>query len=628
MDQEFDYPNLTDKSLRELLDEMYRKSKEAKERKQSPSFKGLLEIIQSEVVITKAIHTLKANRGSNTPGSDGETMQENILQQDYPHIIELVRESLKRYCPKPVKRQYIDKPGKTEKRPLGIPTIVDRVIQECVRMVIEPILEAQFFAHSYGFRKYRDASMAIARITNLVHDTGYHWVVEGDISKFFDNVDHSVLIKKLWHMGIKDRRVLMIIKAMLKAGVMHECQSNDIGTPQGGIISPLLANAYLDSFDQWIIREWEEKETRHHYSQQNSRLRALRDDGILKPAFLVRYADDWVLITNSKKNAVKWKDRIDKFLGDKLKLTLSRDKTLITNVCSKPIKFIGVDFKAIKRKSARKGTITRTRPNLERLQPKIKEIHQLIRKIRYGYSSEIEHTIHEVNKINSKIRGIIQYYDMCTWVHVELAKFANRLNYAAYKSLRERGGRWVPANKTANLLSVHTRYTTKIPSIEYREMMIGITNIAFAVFKAPKMKNQDETPFTSKGRELFAKRSSRKPLLDRADELLGLQQSWVIGERVLKGRAFELYNFEYYLNRPFAFNRDRGKCRVCGESLPTFDVQIHHINTKLPIQAINKIPNLASVHTTCHQRIHDGLDWSHLGSKVWNKLVKFREQLN
>lgn len=158
--------------------------------------------------------------------------------------------------------------------------------------------------------------------------------------------------------------------------------------------------------------------------------------------------------------------------------------------------------------------------------------------------------------------------------------------------------------------------------------MIGITNIAFAVFKAPKMKNQDETPFTSKGRELYAKRSSRKSLLDRADELLGLQQSWVIGERVLKGRALELYNFEYYLNRPFAFNRDRGKCRVCGESLPTFDVQIHHINTKLPIQAINKIPNLASVHTTCHQRIHDGLDWSYLGSKVWNKLVKFREQLN
>ncbi len=229
---------------------MYRLTKEALEKKDLPRFKGLLEVISSETVILTAIHKIKANHGSQTPGSDGETMREHILEKDYPDVIARVQESLKDYCPAPVRRVYIPKPGKTEKRPLGIPAIIDRIIQECVRLVIEPILEAQFFTHSYGFRPMRDAHMALERTTDIVHKTGYHWIIEGDISKFFDNVNHTRLIKKLWHMGIRDRRVLMIIKTMLKAGIMGELKENPLGTPQGGIISPLLANAYLNTLDQ------------------------------------------------------------------------------------------------------------------------------------------------------------------------------------------------------------------------------------------------------------------------------------------------------------------------------------------------------------------------------------------
>ena len=139
------------------------------EKKELPRFKGLLEIISSETVILSAIHNIKANQGSQTPGSDGETMRENILEKDYPEVISRVQAALKDYHPDPVRRVYIPKPGKTEKRPLGIPAVIDRIIQECVRIVIEPILEAQFFAHSYGFRPMRDAHMALERTSYIVH---------------------------------------------------------------------------------------------------------------------------------------------------------------------------------------------------------------------------------------------------------------------------------------------------------------------------------------------------------------------------------------------------------------------------------------------------------------------------
>ena len=160
-----------------------------------------------------------------------------IFLKKYDKVIELVREGLENYKPLPVRRVWIEKPGKKEKRPLGIPTIVDRIIQECVRTVIEPIMEAQFIKHSYGFRPMRSAHQAMERLNNVLHTTGHHWVVEGDISKFFDNVNHRVLIKKLHNLGIHDKRVLMIIKSMLEAGIMGELDKNNIGTPQGGIIS-------------------------------------------------------------------------------------------------------------------------------------------------------------------------------------------------------------------------------------------------------------------------------------------------------------------------------------------------------------------------------------------------------
>src|SRR5208282_4346231 len=145
-----------------LQDNLYSATKASIERGVNPSFKGLLEIISAVPTILTAIHNIKANKGSKTAGVDDERMQDNILEKDFQDIIARVQDALKCYKPKYVRRVYIPKPGKSEKRPLGIPAIIDRIIQECVRIVIEPILEAQFFGHSYGFRPMRSAQQALA----------------------------------------------------------------------------------------------------------------------------------------------------------------------------------------------------------------------------------------------------------------------------------------------------------------------------------------------------------------------------------------------------------------------------------------------------------------------------------
>jgi group II intron reverse transcriptase/maturase len=611
---------ISEAELRSLLDEMFIKTKQCIEQGTKPTHKNLMQLISSEVTILTAIHNIKANKGSRTAGSDGELMRNDILEKEYPDVISRVKSCLKDYSPMPVRRVYIPKPGKIEKRPLGIPAIIDRIIQECVRIVIEPILEAQFFPHSYGFRPMRDAQMALARATDIVHNTGYHWVVEGDISKFFDNVNHTKLVKKLWNMGIHDRRVLMVIKAMLKAGIMNELCENPLGTPQGGIISPLLANAYLDSFDKWVTREWENKQTQHPYKQKCKMFERLRKTSKLKPAYLVRYADDWILITNSKNNAEKWKQRISKYLESELKLTLSEEKTVITNLRDKPIHFLGFDYKVIKGK-ARKNYIPRTKPNSERLKQKVADIHKETKKLKRFLDKES--LIHRINIINSKIRGVIQYYETATWVNVCLRKYADTIHYSAYLALRKAGGFKAPACNANNLLSVHSNYRTKIPMIEYNGLKIGVTRLDFCKWNQARFKNPLETPYTEEGRKIYKERTGKRSTLARADDLLSLHWSKII----MIGHKDKLYNFEYLLNRAYAFNRDKGKCRICREDLEPSNLNIHHIDPSLPMEEVNRVPNLASVHVSCHQMIHSIQNYSELGSKVWNNILKFREKL-
>ena len=177
MAQQFDCPK-TETELRALLDKFYQQSREARETGERPAFKGLLEIMSAEATIVTAIHNIKSNHGSDTPGVDNKTMKRDYLQRSYKWVIRDIRAAFEHFTPQKVRRKYIDKPGKKEKRPLGIPTIRDRIVQECMRIVMEPIMEAQFFEHSYGFRPMRDTAMALERLNFITFHTGYYWLVE------------------------------------------------------------------------------------------------------------------------------------------------------------------------------------------------------------------------------------------------------------------------------------------------------------------------------------------------------------------------------------------------------------------------------------------------------------------
>ena len=619
MAQQFDYPK-TETELRALLDKLYQQSREAREAGERPAFKGLLEIMSAEATIVTAIHNIKSNHGSDTPGVDNKTMKRDYLQKSYKWVINDIRAAFEKFEPQKVRRKYIDKPGKKEKRPLGIPTIRDRIVQECMRIVMEPIMEAQFFEHSYGFRPMRDTAMALERLNFITFHTGYYWFVEGDISKCFDHIDHATLLRRLYHMGIKDRRVLQIIKQMLKAGVLDECEVNEEGTMQGGIISPLLANAYLDIMDEWVTKQWELKHTEHAYIQDSAKRRALKKTNLV-PGFLVRYADDFVIITDSREHAEFWKASLQAFLETGMKLTLSKEKTLITDVRKKHACFLGYEFRVVKGKGEH-GYVTRTRPDRERLCRKVDALTDSIKKIPRETSRE--KLIDEINRINSQIRGVIQYYQCCTWVSVSMEKYGRKLQLAASRRLKQFKGKWIPAKETQNLPRIHQNYRQKLPSVKYRDIYIGVTSLTFCQWQETRGKNPKETPYTKEGRDINFRRTKKKRIQARLDELY----SENVATAVLNGKWGHLNNFEFVMNRAYALNRDRLKCRVCGKWLIDNTPYTHRINPRLPLDRVNRVNNLISVHRKCYQAINmPGMDVSTFDADAQKRIRKYREKL-
>lgn len=186
-----------EEKLIQVFDTMYENSKN-----KETEFYDFIELMKNEQVIIAAIHKIKSNKGSYTVGIDNTDINK-YLQMAAPDLIKLIQDTIDNYHPKPVRRVYISKKN-GDKRPLGIPTMIDRMIQLLAKMVIEPIVEAKFFSHSYGFRPYRSAENAIARVVQIVNNTDCHIAIEGDIESFFDNVNLNILIKMMYGLGIKD----------------------------------------------------------------------------------------------------------------------------------------------------------------------------------------------------------------------------------------------------------------------------------------------------------------------------------------------------------------------------------------------------------------------------------------
>ena len=341
----------------------------------------------------------------------------------------------------------------------------------------------------------------------------------------------------------------------------------------------------------------------------------------LTPGYLIRYADDFGILTDTRAHAEEWKCRLEKFLREKMKLTLSQEKTLITDVRKKRIKFLGYEFKLVPGK-AKRGYITRTRPDRERLKRKIDETVREIKKIPHNYSRE--QMADAINRINSKIRGVIQYYECCTWVNVAMQEHLQRMQLAAMRRLKQYKGKWIPANQTQNLPRIHQQYTQKLPAIQCHGIYVGFTAITFCMWRAPPIKNQAETPYTREGRDINFQRTKRKKIQARLDELYSDRAA----RAAIYGKWGELNNFEFLMNRAYALNRDGVKCRVCGGWLIDHTPYAHRVNPFLPIDKVNRVSNLVSLHKECFDAVNNpDIDISGFDTKAQKKIIGYRGKL-
>ena len=292
------------------------------------------------------------NKGHRTSGIDGQTVGGIRRNLGEAAFLERLRSDLRlgRYSPSPCRRKLIPKRGKPgQLRPLGIPTVTDRVVQSAVKQLLEPILEARFWHVSYGFRPGRGCHGALEHIRMAMrprrkskadgkrHDTPYQWVIEGDIKGCFDHIDHHLLMNRVrQHCG--DRRVNRLLGQFLKAGVLAEDQffRTDAGTPQGGIISPLLANIALsiieERYERWVNHQTK-RQPRRTSSGVQAALRARSTDRRAGRTvfFPIRYADDFVvLVCGTEAQARAEQQALETVLKDGMGLALSPEKTRIT----------------------------------------------------------------------------------------------------------------------------------------------------------------------------------------------------------------------------------------------------------------------------------------------------------
>jgi RNA-directed DNA polymerase len=356
---------------------------------ENQTFSRLHQLLRWNVLIDLSIIKVLRNSGSKTPGMDGKTRKDYTTDRQKMELREQVKDILRHYTSSPVRRIYIPKPHKVhEKRPLGIPNIADRAAQDVVRSILEPIYESKQHPHSYGFRPFRCTHHAIERIRWLIGQQKYEWIVEMDIKGFFDAVNHDILINIL-SKYIRDKKLLKVIRHMLEAGLVYdgEFHETDLGVPQGGIVSPLLGNIYLTELDNFISGLYE-----CHTKWGRSKAQI--------PCFIIRYADDAVILCKSKEDAEILKEMITLFLGESLQLELSVEKTLVTHV-DKGFDFLGFNIRRWKRQNMRKVLVKPSRKAVQKFKQTVSRDSKMLLSLP---------GIEAIKGLNAKIRGFAEYF--------------------------------------------------------------------------------------------------------------------------------------------------------------------------------------------------------------------------
>lgn len=590
-------------NTQEIFDDLYNKAKN----KNNYKFNKLMELVISEENIKLAYRNIKKNTGSNTCGTDGLTIQD-FATFDSDEVVKFVRNRLLDYKPGAVKRVYIPKEnGKT--RPLGIPTMGDRIIQQCIKQVLEPICEAKFYSHSYGFRPNRSTHHAISRCYHMIHQNKLFYVVDVDIKGFFDNVDHSKLLKQIWSLGIQDKRLISIISKMLKAPIEGEEGNTTKGTPQGGILSPLLSNIVLNELDWWVAKQWDEFKTEHNYDTfRNGRLikvnkfRALKNTN-LKEMYIVRYADDFKIFCRDYKTANIMYHATKDWLKERLKLDISEEKSKVINLKTDYSDYLGIKFRAV-----RKGNklVARSHLNdkaINKVTTQLKEQMKLMSR---------ENKVNVVNNYNAKVLGMQTYYRIATHVNKDFAKINYKLTRTLHNNTRRISSSKGESSKLYDRM--YGQYNFKKIYVKGR----CLYPIAGVTTSPPKNFTQEINNYTKQGREYI--HINQKCV---SPKILNYMVANPIPNR----------SIEYNDNRISLYVAQKGICAITKEPLNINNMECHHkkslknggddrySNLILVCREVHKL-----IHCTSEELINSYLDKINASKDMITKINKLRIQ--
>lgn len=563
-----------------VTDNLYKQSIDGK-----PA-KNLMELIISPNNIMLAYRNIKKNTGSNTPGVDGKTIKD-LEKLSQSELIKGVQTRLSNYNPKAVKRVMIPKKN-GKMRPLGIPAIWDRLIQQCVLQILEPICEAQFHQNSNGYRPYKSAENAIAQTMKMIQQQQLLYVVDVDIEGFFDNVNHHKLKLQLWNIGIQDKTLLKIIDKMLKAEIqMPDGTRNKPtkGTPQGGILSPLLANVVLNELDWWIASQWENFPTQKEYKccvhengtvNKSHKYEAIRKTN-LKEMFFVRYADDFKIFCRNYEDAMRAYYATVDFLNKRLHLNISTEKSKVTNLRHQKSEFLGFSFRVVKKGKKYVVSSAINKKDKERIES---ELYELIDKMKH--CKDAEEICKLISKYNSKVIGIHNYYRMATKISVDVMSIQKRVHLKFYNTLKDgytRNGKikngYIQRNygKSRNM-----RYYCGKPIIPIQYVR---TKNAMHVKKGLNK-------YTEEGRKMVKEPTDAIIL----ENMCKMMKSQNVNQPV-----------EYLDNRISRYIAQKGKCAITGKLLEIEEIHCHHKTPKKD-KGDNSYENLIILQDDVHKLVH------------------------
>jgi len=563
-----------------VLDNLYAESCNSR------CFRNLMELIRKEENILLAYRNIKKNKGSHTKGVDGKTI--TYFSGLHPEeLVAMVRNKLDNYFPQRVRRVEIPKlDGRT--RPLGIPTIKDRLVQQCILQVLEPVCEAKFFKHSYGFRPLRSAKHAIARAYFLAQVAHLHYVVDIDIKGFFDNIDHGKLLKQLWTLGIEDKSLLRVISKMLKAeidGIGVPAK----GTPQGGILSPLLANVVLNELDWWIASQWERHPTRDTYQpgkkdgSMSSMYYALKKTR-LKEVYIVRYADDFKIFCRHHNHAKRIFAAVQKWLLERLSLEISPEKSKITNLRKGYSEFLGIKMKVRPKgkmigKDSKKDRFVATSHLADKARSKI--LHEVRRHTKLMQKPVANEGHVFVNDYNAYVMGIHGYYCCATLCSKDFSEIAFRSRSALKNRLTPR------------------RRKPKEPLPAYIEKRYGKSRRIRFVYDKPLL------PISYVRHVKCFQFKEQSIFVEEDRQFVHAKQKAVSAEtlRHLLTHPVQGRSVEYNDNRISLFVGQYGRCFITGELLAAWQVHCHHKKPK-SLGGGDEYKNLVIVEKDIHRLIH------------------------